>query len=257
MSAVQSSPWIPAGLPRAKDARPRLLCVHYSGKGASMFRDWPARLGDAAEVAAIQLPGREDRLRDKPIADIDTLLAELVPAVKPWVDAPFVLFGHCMGALLAAELAVALRRHCGVQPHALVLSSVIPSWQEKGSYDLSHLGDAALIRELRQRGSLTPKMLAEPALLTFILPSTRADSALCESIRAKGRPESPALDCPLALYAGRTDSRFEPEALRAWEAMSTGPARLTVFEGDHGFLDANPDAVIDAVRAELPGGGCP
>ncbi len=191
MSAAYQTPWIHFG--PARPGAPRLLCVPYSAQGASLFRDWPQLLGPAAEVGAVQLPGREDRLTDKPVDRIDDLLAELVPAVLPWVTAaaPFILFGHCMGALVAGELAVALRREHGVQPDQLVLSGGIPAWQDTSQFDLSGLTDAELIRQLRQRGQLKPHMLAEPALLAFMLPAARADSALCEDIRRRGLPSPP------------------------------------------------------------------
>lgn len=110
MSAAYQAPWIQLG--PASPGAPRLLCVPYSAKGASLFRDWPQLLGPAAEVGAVQLPGREDRLTEKAMDRIDELLADLIPAVLPWMatDAPFVLFGHCMGALVAGELMLPAAR---------------------------------------------------------------------------------------------------------------------------------------------------
>lgn len=251
MSTTYRTPWVHCG-PASAEEVPRLLCVPYSAKGASQFRDWPELLGGTAEVGAVQLPGREDRLTEKPIDRIDDLLAELVPAVLPWLDRPFVVFGHCMGALITADLVPALRREYGIEPAAVVLSGAIPAWQDESTFDLSGLNDAELIRELRGRGALQPRMLAEPALLTFMLPAARADSALCEDIRRKGRPDSAALSCPVTLCAARDDTRFAPEEMHGWSALTSGEVTLRMFDGDHTFLDVAPEQVAAAVRAELP-----
>ncbi|SFA72067.1 medium-chain acyl-[acyl-carrier-protein] hydrolase [Amycolatopsis marina] len=253
MSTSYQTPWIQLG-PELPAPVPRLLCVPYSAKGASQYRDWPGFLAGAAEVGAVQLPGREDRLTEKPVDRIDDLLAELVPAALPWLDRPFVVFGHCMGALISAELVLALRREHGVEPDAIVLSGAIPAWQDESTFDLSDLSDAELIRELRARGALQPRMLAEPALLTFMLPAARADSALCEDIRRRGRPSEPGLNCPLTLCAAQDDTRFSPEEMRGWSALTSGPVDLRVFEGDHTFMDVAPELVAATVRAELPSG---
>jgi surfactin synthase thioesterase subunit len=251
MTTAYQTPWLHTG--PASPGAPRLLCVPYSAKGASLFRDWPRLLGPGAEVGSLQLPGREDRLTEKPFDRVDDLLAELVPAILPWVrtDAPFVLFGHCMGALVGSELAMALRREHQVQPDAIVLSGGIPAWQDTTPYDLSGLTDAELVRNMRQRGALSPQVLAEPALLALMLPAARADAALCEDIRRRGRPGRATLDGPLTLYAARDDPRFGPEEMRGWEALTGQPATLRIFDGDHDFLDDDQETVVDALRAIL------
>ncbi|MEV8378874.1 alpha/beta fold hydrolase [Kribbella sp. NPDC056861] len=248
MSTTYRTPWLHLS---PGEEGPQLVCVPYSAKGASQFSGWPELLEHRTALAAVQLPAREERLTEQPIARIDELLAGLVPALLPWIDRSFVLFGHCMGALIAAELATALRRDHDLEPAALVLSGAIPAWQDTSRFDLSDLTDAELIRNLRGSGALQPRMLAEPALLTFMLPATRADSALCDDIRGRGRPDSPALSCPLVLCAGRDDSRFEPKSMLGWQALTTGKADLRIFDGDHTFLDAGPAAVAAVVREVL------
>lgn len=246
------TPWLRAERPAGPDL-PRLLCVPYSAKGASLFQGWPAALAGTAEVAAVQLPAREDRLTEPPVADIGELVDHLAPAVATWWREPFVVFAHCMGALVASQLLAALRSDHGLQPAAVILSGTIPAWQDESEFDLSGLSDAALIRRLREHGALTPRMLAEPAVLTFMLPAARADSALCDTVRRRGRPAEPVLSCPLVLFAGRDDSRFRPAEMLGWSALTSGPVELREFAGDHTFLDADPAAVIDATREIVAG----
>src|SRR5688572_14506142 len=93
------SPWWVS--PRANPkARLRLFCFPYAGGGASVFRDWPGELPGDVEVWCAALPGRGARLRDAPVDSILRLVPPMARAMMPYLDRPFVLFGHSMGALI-------------------------------------------------------------------------------------------------------------------------------------------------------------
>ncbi|NUT52800.1 MAG: thioesterase, partial [Saccharothrix sp.] len=108
------SGWLP--YPAASDAAVRLFCLPHAGAGASAFRRWRDVFPPGVDVQPVQLPGREDRIGEPPATDAHALVEELASALAGAADRPFVLFGHSMGALLAAELA---RR---LPPTLLVLS---------------------------------------------------------------------------------------------------------------------------------------
>jgi surfactin synthase thioesterase subunit len=85
--------------------RLRLFCFPYAGGGASIYRTWPDDLPRDVEVCAIQLPGRERRLSEPPLRSLQKAVEILVGVMRPYLDLPFALFGHSMGALLAYEVA--------------------------------------------------------------------------------------------------------------------------------------------------------
>ena len=92
------------GQHRAGGPSVRLFCFPYAGVGASVFRPWPAGLPDEVELCGIQLPGRTTRLAERPVASIPVLVDNIATAIMPYLDIPFVFFGHSMGAMLAAEV---------------------------------------------------------------------------------------------------------------------------------------------------------
>ena len=100
----------------------RLFCFSYAGGGAALYRPWLDALSPDIELCAVQLPGRENRLREPPFASLTALVDALVPALRPHLDRPFAFFGHSMGALVAFELARALRSRGDEQPSHLMLS---------------------------------------------------------------------------------------------------------------------------------------
>ena len=90
--------------------RVRLFCFPHAGAGASAYRQWSALAGPEIEICPVQLPGRENRLRETPYTQIGSLVDALLPALRAACDVPFALFGHSMGAMVAAEVAMAAVR---------------------------------------------------------------------------------------------------------------------------------------------------
>jgi surfactin synthase thioesterase subunit len=104
------------------DAKLRLFCFHHAGVGASVYRHWGFDLPPTVEVAAIQLPGRGNRFTEPPIADIPLLVDALASNLAPHLEGRFAFFGHSMGAVLAYELAHALRNRGLPSPCHLIVS---------------------------------------------------------------------------------------------------------------------------------------
>jgi len=70
------------------------------------------------ELCAVQLPGRESRLREKPFVRLPPLVRAVRESLRPYLHKPFAFFGHSMGALISFELARELRRTRIVSPAA-------------------------------------------------------------------------------------------------------------------------------------------
>ena len=89
---------------------PSLFCFPYAGAGASAFASWADLMPPEVELCAVQLPGRESRLREKPFVRLPPLVRAVRESLRPYLHKPFAFFGHSMGALISFELARELRR---------------------------------------------------------------------------------------------------------------------------------------------------
>src|SRR5437763_149373 len=114
-SAQVITPWlaVPKLNPRASL---RLFCFPYAGGGASIFHRWSRSLPQSVDVCAVQYPGREHRWKEPPVTRLSDLVQALRQALAPYMDKPFVLYGHSMGGLVGFELARLLRKEGGPQP---------------------------------------------------------------------------------------------------------------------------------------------
>jgi surfactin synthase thioesterase subunit len=226
-----------------------LFCFPYAGVGASAYRLWAAGLPAAIETCAIQLPGRESRLREPPLKRIDAIVAALLPVLRPYLDLPFVFFGHSMGAVVASELAAALEREGGPTPAHLFLSARRAPHLTDPDSPLTGLSDADFVAEIDRRyGGIPPEVMRDQEVLELLLPCLRSDIEALES-HQPGTPRR--ITCPLSVFGGTEDSRATQAQLEAWAAAAASSFRVRMFAGDHFYLNHRRPEVLADIAATL------
>src|SRR5262249_19507520 len=117
--------WLDCTSGSVANPRLRLFCFPYAGASASMFRPWQSEIHPGIEICGVQLPGRGARFGEAPFKRLSQILDALTENLRGAFDLPFAFFGHCMGALIAFELARRLRRE-GREPLHLIVSALPP-----------------------------------------------------------------------------------------------------------------------------------
>ncbi len=240
------STWLVWPHPRTKPAL-RLFCFSYAGGGATVFRPWMRQMASAIEVGAIQLPGREIRLRERPFIRLDSLVEALVPILQPWLDQPFAFFGHSLGALIGFELTRRLRQQNLPLPRMLIASaySAPDQLHSLSKRPMHTLTDEDFVRELRRFNGTPEAVLANPEMLALVLPTLRADFELTETYVY--RPDTP-LDLPFAIFHGREDQVVASDELVGWAAHTTARCTFHAFDGDHFFIHSAQASVISTIE---------
>lgn len=232
-------------------ARVRLFCLPYAGGGVSAYRAWRAQLPAEIDLCPIQLPGRERRFRERPCTSLASLVSTLAGALRPHLDRPYAIFGHSLGALLAFELARALRRAGAPAPLRLFVSALkAPHDLSARARDRHRLDDDQLLTDIRRFGGTPAPLLDDPEVMKLVLPIVRADFTMLETHRHYD--EAP-LEIAMAAFAGTHDPEASPAAMEAWRAHTAGPFRLSVLPGDHFFLHARDarQTLVDALSRDL------
>jgi medium-chain acyl-[acyl-carrier-protein] hydrolase len=245
-----SSAWVKVTRPRPA-ARLSLVCLPFAGGGAGRFRQWPAYLPDDVEVVPIQLPGREDRFLEPAIDSMDPLASRLLEELAGYLDRPFVLFGHSMGALIAFELARRLRS-MGLEPVRLLAAGCRAPHLPRNRPDRHALPDQEFVAAVRDLNGIPAELLENADFMDLVLPTLRSDFKLVEGYVY--RDQTP-LSCPLSVFGGLQDNEVTHDDLAAWSRHTTGAFQVNMLPGDHFFLDSARTTLLRLVRMGLDGSG--
>lgn len=222
-----------------------LVCFHPAGAGASGFAGWPAEAEFDADLALVQLKGREDRYAER--LDDDTLPAladDIATAVHRTGHRDLILVGHSMGGTVAWWVAAALLQHRG-QHCRLVISAQVPNVPAAASS--WHPGDlAAWYASL---GEPWPAVLDDPQMRAMVSATLDADIAWMR--REFERPFPGPLPLTVHGLAWESDPLVRPKDMLRWQAMITGRFTLQTLPGGHLELCRRPAPALALLRRPL------
>jgi len=220
-----------------------LFCFPYAGGGASAYIDWEEYLNKNTTVYRVQLPGREDRIIEKPIIKMKPLVNEIVMEIKEHMDKPIVFFGHSMGAKIAYEVALEIQSRTGVSIGYLIVSgSRAPHYKEPRP--MCNLDDEAFINRLKEYSGIPEKILESRELIDFFLPTIRSDFILDETYDICKREP---IDAPILALHSEKDIELKTEEVKAWATYTKNNFDIKKFEGDHFFIKTEKEKVLTCI----------
>ena len=245
---IATGDWVACPQPRP-DATSRLICFPYAGGGASAFKDWAALIPEDIELCIVQMPGREERLREPLITDMTVLVEALSQELLAYTDRPFAFFGHSMGAMVSFEVARQLRTMNAPMPRHLFLSSRAAPHLQDTSEPLRFLDNEVFIDRLHALYGAVPDAIRQSTELQKVfLPILRADVTLLETHAfVTGQP----LDCPVTVLGGTADPAISKTMLAGWSENTSGEFEQHEFEGGHFYVHAEKDQLVALVLSSL------
>ncbi|MBB4716758.1 alpha/beta fold hydrolase [Streptomyces luteogriseus] len=233
-----------------------LYCLPYAGSSARMYEPWKTRLPSSVAVTPLELPGRGARWPEHAKSELEPLLDDLAGTMEEAHHAPYAVFGHSFGGILAFELVRHLRA-LGFPPPRRLLVSGCPAphlaTPAETTYDLS---DEEFTQRLRRLRGTPEELLENEELMELYIPILRADYTILDHYKA---PPAEPLDCPVSVFYGRGDEDAGRDVTQPWSAYSGGPMTIEEIDGDHFFLrDAEDELLTKMARhLEVPRPGNP
>ena len=246
MTATDPNLWVLRPRPNPR-ATLRLICLPNAGGGPQEYHGWPASLPPDVEVCAVNLPGRGRRFGEPMYRRLGPLVDDLAVGLAPWLDRPFALFGHSMGALVAFELALAVQRRQHQEPvHLFVAGAAAPQFPNPRRFH--QLPDSELIEAVRQLNGVDPEVLQSAELVGLLLPVLRADFEVVETYTCA---QPGTLGCPLSVFGASADQIVPTAQLDPWRVHTTGRCDMTVFDGDHFFIRSKAADLLASIAKRL------
>jgi len=241
------NPWITIPRPNP-NTKVRLFCFPYSGASASMYYPWIDVLPTAIEICPVQLPGRGSRVSEKPISNLTDLVDQIYINIIPYIDKPFALFGHSMGALVSFELARKLKQY-GKEPPIYLFVSGHNAPHLPDTYDHIHqLPESEFIENVRMMNGTPDEVLKDPELRDLIIPILRADFTICETYK---HMSSDPLDCPICACGGLNDKYIDRDGMKAWQNHTNDKVTVRLFPGDHFYLNNDRIYLLQTIAQEI------
>ena len=231
-----------------------VLCIPYAGAGAGVFRRWRKHPAGTVNFVPIQLPGREERLIEKPCITMSQVVAECAAQIPPLADnGDFALFGHSFGAIVAYETARYLVEHTSHRPAHLIVSGAAAPCVRRPELDLAGLPDGEFVTRLADLVGYDHEALRHPDLREILLPALRSDLAITDGYVA--RHASP-LPVPIWAFRGTEDAVVTARETAQWASATSSGFRYIEIDGGHMYFtkDWLPLASwIDQITSTTPG----
>jgi len=176
------------------------------------------------------------------------LIKTLVPSLKPYLDIPFALFGHSMGAWLSFELIRELRRqNCPEPVHFFVSGSKAPQLPDLKP-PIHRLPDSQFIEKIKGFNSTPDEVWQDRKLRQQLVPALRADFAILETYFYVNEPP---LDCPITAFGGLEYPIVSQAELAAWDKQTKAEFKVQMFAGDHLFLQSARQELLRTLSTQL------
>lgn len=141
-----------------------------------------------------------------------------------------------------------LRRKRRATPLHLFASGCGAPQIPRSSRNLHSLPDAAFLDELRRLNGTSPDVLASAELVQLLLPTLRADFAICETYAYSAEPP---LNCGITVFGGADDKEISHDRLCSWKQQTTSEFTVSILPGDHFFLHSAERYLLDQISQRL------
>lgn len=227
--------------------KPQLFLFHFAGGNCYSFRFLTPLLPDF-EVIPLELPGRSKRMNEPLLNEFDKAAEDLYKQIMSSITgAPFLIYGHSMGAYLALRVANMLEK-AGRYPAGIIVSgNAGPGIKDPDDKKRYLLNKPAFIEEVKLLGGLPPELLENEELLSFFEPILRADFEIAER---NGLEEEPAIQGNLFAIMGSQED--DVASINNWSGFTKGRFNAEILEGDHFFIHRHPNRIAGIINAFLP-----
>jgi external thioesterase TEII len=226
------------------------FCFHHAGGTHAIYQQWKQFLPKNIQLVCLGLP----RLSASHVFQeeiVDTLLDDIATDLLGRCgNNPFVLFGHCMGGLLAYRLAAKLEYERGCRPLTVVISASCPPGVKPGGGKIgaSEASFWELLYDLIHLGAMPKELAREEAVVRQVVNTYRNDLKLMEHLSVQPVRQ---IDAPIIFVGGKSDIVALPDSANAWRDITRSGFAVELFDGAHFYFIGNEQVVLEKIINHL------
>ena len=221
--------------------RRQVFLFHFAGGNCYSFELLMPLLKEF-DVRVLELPGRGKRVHQSLLKDFDVAARDMYDqVVKNLTSAPFIIYGHSMGAYLALRVTGMLEKTGRVPAYLIVSGNAGPAVRDlKRRYLMKH---DEFVEELKFLGGVPVELLENTDLFNYFDPILRADFEIAENNRMANEPPVKA-----PLYAMMGDKEEKVAEISNWGRFTKSTFKYEVLEGDHFFINKHPQRIAAIIK---------
>ncbi len=255
-----TAPWfVPVG--ERPGGRIRLYTFPNAGSGPASLTGLAERFPDEVGVWSVNLPGRQARLAEPPVEDLDKLVDDLARDLLANAREPYALFGYCSGALLAYLVCRRLVELApdgpglpagsgGRRPERLLVGSFAAPDVTLLLRRLPSLPSWLFWDQLIELGGVPAEVAEREALRPILEPALRADFGMLARYRHR---QGPPLPVPVTVLYGSRDGSMSRGGLLGWRRQSVARPSMRELDASHWLAEETPDLLATVIAEEI---GC-
>lgn len=213
--------------------RVRVFCFPFAGGSINTYLSWKKQFCNEVELVLVQPPGRGSRIQEKAHECMQGYINELLMHQNYMTSAPYILFGHSLGARVVFELASQFTAKGLPSPISLIASgSRAPHINNRKAHTFD-LPDEVFIEEIAKLNGTPNEIIENKEMMSLLLPLLRADFKIAETYLAKKL----SLPFPIIVFSGDSDPSINYEEIEAWRELSKFDVEINILKGDHFFIN--------------------
>lgn len=219
-----------------------LFCFPYAGGSAAIFSPWKQLLHPSIELKAVELSGRGKRMHESLYKDVPAMIDDVFQAIKDDVgNAPYALYGHSMGAMIAYELAHKIRENNLPSPLQVFVSGRYAPQIKTSGKNYNLMTDEEFKNEVMGLGGTPREFFEYPELLELFMPLLKNDFRLAET-EIRDTTIMPLNDA-ITVLLGKEDD-LTAEECDGWKKHTKQLCTIYHFEGGHFFLHDHTEQLV-------------
>lgn len=225
----------------------QLFLLHFAGGSSYSYDFLSEYLKDHFDFHALELPGRGKRHREKLLKNKEECIQDYLSQIRKLRNgAPFILYGHSMGATLGLSVAKKLEVE-GDFPDYLVVSGnsgpdkIEPDERYSTAPKRYLMSDKDFKQELIELGGVTMEVLGNEELYNFFSPIMRADFEVLE----KDCATTKNLKINAPIYALMGSMEKTSREIENWKNFTCSDFQNEILKGNHFFIQQHAETLAD------------